>query len=375
MKAVLETATSAARPARAPSAWVPACTRRGEPWLLGLLAASAAAALAWDGSQAAPGHAGLGLLAAVLALWAARRPAHHQAEVAGRGTLVVACALGVQSWEASLSGAVELQLWLAAACVAYAGLLRPVWAAGVVLLGLLQFLPWFTGQPAFDWMPPAVVALAAMGAAVANACVAAAELRRRPEWVDAATGLFSREGLLALGEDLAKGYRGRPTSLAVFECEDLIELRKLYGSAVARGMYRRLVRRLTWLAGSRGIVARTGYTQFAVLLPGVGRERARRAVHRVLGHPSRIEFDVQDSEIVLVPGFAIDETSHQTTDVPALYDALDGRLSRSREFEARRQRYLRRSRERYTSVPPDLDDDGPGSALASTLPMPLGASA
>ncbi len=351
-----------------PASWVPFTLRRAEPWLLVALAGLALALSAPLGWLVA---AVLAMAAVLAAFWSFRRPAPHQAELALRAAVLAATALALQC-TASPPPTDALLWWSAAACAAYAFLLPPAWLAGALLLTLEQLLPGPAAQPDFDLVGAAVLVVPAVLASIAGQLLRNRAGRCDPAMLDAATGLFNRNGLRFFGDDLLDGCRrrGRPVAMVLFDCADLAEVRAVYGSRTARALFRRLLERLDAVAGTRGIVARTGGVEFAVLLPGLGREGAIQAVRRALGSPSRIEYDVRDSEIVLVPDFAVDATGPEAADCGELYERLHARLARVRADEARRQRRMRRSRERPG-----------GSSLAgldagtSTDPMPLPAGA
>jgi diguanylate cyclase (GGDEF)-like protein len=166
---------------------------------------------------------------------------------------------------------------------------------------------------------------------------------------DRHTGLFNRGGLMdAANKMLAKARaEARPLSILVIEFNDLREVHEIYGSSVGRKLVAKVVNRLTALAGSHGLVGRTGSAQFTIVLP-MPREKALLAVQRVLGSPARIEFEAGDSEIVLVPEMMLDCTDAETESMAALWreDCLD--LSRMQAREQRRQNHLQRERERHS---------------------------
>lgn len=169
--------------------------------------------------------------------------------------------------------------------------------------------------------------------------------------LDSATGLYTRSGLGWAGEDLLLQARreGRPLTLLVFDFSDLQEVRNIYGRAISRSLRKRVVRKVRTIAGMQGLAARTGKTQFTVLLAGVGGKRAQEMVQRVLGKPSRIELDAGDSEIVLVPDI-LGETvaASRIATVDELYREVAQDLAEMRERELRRRLYLQRERERHS---------------------------
>lgn len=168
------------------------------------------------------------------------------------------------------------------------------------------------------------------------------------ESIDRSTGVFNRAGLAAAVDD---AMRGRSDAVAVsaivLEFSDLREVREIYGAATARKVVAQVVRRLRAVAGLRGIVGRTGPAQFTVAFVGCAAARAIRNLERGLGKPARVEFDAGDSEIVLVPGFVVDETEDGES-FAALQRRIALELARLQRQERRRLDYLTSERERYS---------------------------
>ncbi len=199
-----------------------------------------------------------------------------------------------------------------------------------------------------------------------------------PAHVDPCTGLLNRHGLLALtGRRLDDARRcGRPLALAVFDCNDLLEVDNLYGRRVSHELMDRLAAQLDRLAGATGLAARTGPAQFAVALPGLERGGAVRAIQRGLGASPCIDLDRRRGyEIVLVPDFLAD-TADGTETAEQLYRRLCIDLVRSLELQQHRCRHMRRERERH-SQPMGLAPAANEIAFtkirspADTIPMPL----
>jgi GGDEF domain-containing protein len=171
--------------------------------------------------------------------------------------------------------------------------------------------------------------------------------------VDQSTGLYNRAGLLAYGgamQDKARRER-KPLAIAVFDFEDLLEVREIYGATIYQQVLDHVVVKLRTLAGPRGLCARTGKAQFTVLLQGCGRDRVLRAVQRVLGSPTRIELDTGEDEIVLVPDFQF-ESGCGDEPIGELYKEICRDLLKQRENEHRRRHYLQRERERHSRPSP-----------------------
>ncbi|MBA2675637.1 diguanylate cyclase [Ramlibacter sp.] len=168
--------------------------------------------------------------------------------------------------------------------------------------------------------------------------------------VDEATQLYNPRGFAECGGEILRIARAakRPVSLVVLDFNDMVEVRHIYGREISCKLLARVVRKLETLAGSQGIAARMDRAQFAVVLPGVDRERAQAAVHRVLGRPCRVEFDAGDSEIVLVPDVMAETAAPDVETIEELHAEVLHGLMEMRSREMRRQHYLQRERERHS---------------------------
>jgi diguanylate cyclase (GGDEF)-like protein len=173
--------------------------------------------------------------------------------------------------------------------------------------------------------------------------------RPRAHACDRSTGLYNRAGLFDIAAQALRLQRtDEPTSMIVADFSDLHEVHEIYGSAVARKVAARIVRRLRDVAGLRGFVGRTGTTQFTIVLPGATHHRACKAVRRALGSPARVEFDAGDSEIVLVPRIAVDAAEPGAESIRTTYQDLCLELARTQRNEERRMRWLASERERHS---------------------------
>jgi len=185
--------------------------------------------------------------------------------------------------------------------------------------------------------------------------------------IDEATSLYNKAGFVAHGDAMLARRGRRAVSVAVFDCADLLEVRNIYGSRMARKLTDRIVRKLSALVAGRGFAARTGPAEFTVVVWG-SREKALAAIQRTLGNPSRIELDAGDSEIVLVPWFQVESAGPDIAGVEELYRDLRRDISDMADQEQRHQHHVQRERERHsrpmgvTAVP---------AHLAPTMPAPL----
>ena len=381
---------AAAAPAGAPPDWISHSLRHLERWV----AWSIAVYTAWLAVFAFPGVPAVWLFvlyAGLVGKWAEARPARHQAEMAWRGTALVAGAYALQTHTApEVGGPTGLfSFWLSITCLYYAFMLKPAWAAGVVGCALVAFTASFLQTPALaspaEFMAHAgflcifPLLLAMRFGGVMRGPDEALENGR----IDHSTALYNKAGFTAHGDELLAACRreNRPLSIAVFDCADLLEVRSIYGSRITRKLMARITRKLMKLCTDQGLAARTGPAEFTVVLPGMNREKALAAIGRVLGSPMRIELDAGDSEIVLVPSFLVECAGSDTSCVDEIYQELRRELTQIDAQEQRRQHYLQRERERHSrpmgmvSLPPAAPAAKPKKPmrvpLSATMPAPL----
>jgi GGDEF domain-containing protein len=159
----------------------------------------------------------------------------------------------------------------------------------------------------------------------------------------------------------------RPLSLAVFDFSDLPELQAVFEGRIASGFGALIARRLQLIAPAKGVVVRTGPTTFVVLLPNFDSTRARLAIRSALGRACCIEFDVGNSEILLVPEFTTQTVRSDAESIAQVYRDLRTELARGLQHTERRQAYLKRERESHTR-PMRL---APATPMAATMPAQL----
>ncbi|HSV44866.1 MAG TPA: GGDEF domain-containing protein [Ramlibacter sp.] len=186
--------------------------------------------------------------------------------------------------------------------------------------------------------------------------------------LDPSTGLYNTEALTRFASAVLRSTQPdhKPVSVVVFDFPDLLEVHSIYGRGVSRKVIAHVAGKLRALAGGRGMAARTGKVQFTVVLPGMGREKARQAVERALGKSGCIEFDAGDEEIVLVPDFAIETAPAHSESIQDIHRELCQELAQERLAEQRRHHYMQRERERH-SRPMGLQP----ALVPATMPVSL----
>jgi GGDEF domain-containing protein len=325
------------------------------------------------------------LYAGLVGKWAESRPARHQSEMSWRAIALIAGAYVLHTHiSPDLGGPLgPFFFWVGVTCVFYAFMLKPAWAAGVVGVALLELAVSCLQSPSplgSEFMVRAgflcifSLLLAMRFGVEMRACDETLESGR----IDGGSGLYNLAGFAAHGDVLLAGCRrdNRPVSVAVFDCADLLEVREIYGSRIARKLMERTVRKLGALCASHGLAARTGPAEFTVLLPGMGRDKALASIARLMGSPTRIELDAGDSEIVMVPNFVVEAAGPDVACVSEIREELHGDLARIAHSEQRRRRYLQRERESHSrpmgiAAVAEVAGESTLRQLASTMPAPL----
>lgn len=360
--------------------WISHSLRHLERWV----GWSIAVYTAWLALFAFPGVPALWVLALYAGLvgkWAEAYPARHQMEMAWRGAALIAGAYVIHTQSGVDVGGPggPFFFWLSITCLYYAFMLKPAWAAGLVAFALAEFA--LAGWQASSASPVELLAQGAfLGVFPLMLAMKFGSVMRRPDEalengrVDSSTALYNMQGLKELGDEMLSAAQRdhRPVAVAVFDCADLLEVRTIYGSRIARKLLARIVRKLMSVTADRGLAARTGPAEFTVVLPGMTREKALAAIQKVLGNPSRIELDAGDSEIVLVPSFLIEASATDTESIDELYRDLRRELLQISQDEQRRHHHMRRERERHSRPMPLHSQPSPEQA---TRPASLHADA
>jgi GGDEF domain-containing protein len=138
-----------------------------------------------------------------------------------------------------------------------------------------------------------------------------------------AATLVSRTEVIIAGDRLLARTRSRhqPLTVAVVELADVADVEQLFGRAVAESIMGRLAAKLRALVTSRGLAARTGQTQFSLLLPGFAADEALQALHTAFGEAGWLEHEGRD-ELVLLPDLQVDAVGPELSSVEDLYVSL-----------------------------------------------------
>lgn len=162
------------------------------------------------------------------------------------------------------------------------------------------------------------------GIALAAATAAYAIWARRPSTGGAAAPpLVGRTEVIIAGDKLLTRTRqkAQPLSLAIVELSDIADVERLFGQDVAEAIMGRLAAMLRGLVTSRGLAARTGQTQFSLLLPGVEPQDALLALRTAFGETGCLEHESHD-ELVLLPDVKVDAVGPEHASVAPVYIEL-----------------------------------------------------
>jgi hypothetical protein len=171
--------------------------------------------------------------------------------------------------------------------------------------------------------PGATLVHGLAGIALATAAAVYAMWARRPAALSAAPPLVGRTEVIIAGDRLLTRTRqkAQPLSLAIVELSDIADVERLFGQDVAEAIMGRLAAMLRALVTSRGLAARTGQTQFSLLLPGVEPQDALLALRTAFGQTGCLEHESHD-ELVLLPDVKVDVVGPEHGSVAPVYIEL-----------------------------------------------------
>lgn len=327
------------------------------------------------------------LYAGVLGKWCHLFPSRRQGGMFLHGALLVCAAYLLHTHTSDRLGGPGglFFFWTAVPVLAYAFLLKPRWGIALVALAVLEFALSTAvlgdvgaadlAQAGFLLVFPLVLSMPF------------GEAMRKPDEqmeqgrVDSSTGLLNREGLMTHGDVLLRECRRekRPATIAVFGCEDLVAARETFGRKAGHKLLQELVSRLQAIAGSRGLVARTGPAEFTLMLPALNRDKALQAIARQLGNPLRVELLVNGDEVVIAPVLVVETVGAAEASIEGACADLCADLRRiqdaGRDGGAIDQPLPRAAApvSTATGAAPGKLPAGAALALAETMPVALGA--
>ncbi|HSV48299.1 MAG TPA: GGDEF domain-containing protein [Ramlibacter sp.] len=274
--------------------------------------------------------------AALVGKWAEQVPARQQLQLFLRALAMLAAGFVMHSQAAPSLGerADLLFFWLFMPTFCYAFLLRRGWAWGVLGLALFALtLSWLQARSFETWTTFAAEAgfLALFTPLVAmrfGSAMHSVELALEQGLRDRSTRLYNMSGLLHHGDALAEACQRRkqPMTLVLLDCPDLLKVDQEHGRSVARKAIGAWVRSVQRIAGERGLAARTGPTEFAVLMPWQARDKVLRGMERELGEEPSLDLVLGSAEITLTPAFRIGMLDEKVSTVEDLHEHLSNQL-------------------------------------------------
>lgn len=249
------------------------------------------------------------LYAGVLGKWCHLFPSRQQGRMFLHGALLICAAYLLHAHTSDRLGGPGglFFFWTAIPALAYAFMLKPRWGMALVALAVVEFgaasaMTGDIGAAVFAQAGFLVLFPVALWMPFGEAMRKPDELLEQTR-IDRSTGLLNKAGLMTHGDVLLRECRRERGSatLAVFGCDDLLAVRETFGRKAGHQSLDLLVRNLQAIAGSRGLVARTGASEFTVMLPGLNREKALQVIARHLGNPLRVELLVNGEEVVMTP--------------------------------------------------------------------------
>lgn len=207
-----------------------------------------------------------------------------------------------------------------------------------------------------------------------EASLAAARCAMRECGRNPARAIYTKAGFAALGDDLIRVARAHdmPLSMAVFDFKDLLEAQEVYDWPAFHEMFTSVIDRLFSLAGRRGLVAHTGTAEFTVVLPGLDRCRAKGAVVAAMGHPARVEFDIGNIEILLVPDVEVECVGSDVEHAKDFHVELRRDMDDAYGYEQRRLAHITRDRE-WHSRPMELYSPSAPQQIWAPVPVTMPA--
>jgi GGDEF domain-containing protein len=362
--------------------WISFTMRRLEPWV----AWSIGLYTAWIALFAYPDLPALWLFvvyAGLIGKWCEVRPPRVQSEMFARGAALVAGAYVLHTLTSAEIGGPGgiFFFWLSITTLYYAFMLKPGWALAIVAIAVVEYVVSNLQSSRSESLSVMMAHLGFLLVFPLAVAMKFGAVMRRPDEaieqsrLDRFTGLYNKLGLLEHGDELLAACQRerKPVTLAMFDFEDLRELREVYGRKLGRKVLNRVVRKLLAVAGERGLAGRTGPTEFTLMLPGLSRDKALQAIAREFGNPPRIEFDFGGEEIVLMPTLVAESATLQDASLGDLYDELCLDLQQRRERAS--QPFAHSQPSRCHSVPPVRPAPAPVprmSPMPQTMPVALG---
>ena len=345
--------------------------RRLEPLVAGALGV----ATGWVGvvASADAGAIWLSVLAALaIAGWGRSFPATSHWLMLARALLLLCIALGLHLEPDQAGPGGDFFFWLPVIAVAYALLLDPRLAGGVLVMCAAEFLLAFTlkgqqGQWRSVFIDIGTLLIFGSTALMFGRSILRSELQVEATLTDAHSGLYNKAGLFLYGTELLQEClrSDRAMTMVLLNCRDLGDVRELLGREAASRMFSEAVKAVARTAPRAGLAARTDRLEFVLVLPGLTNARSKELVQSVLGTPPKLALKSAGRQLEIVMEVTVGSLGKGIATMEELYELLQAKLQH-------RRHPAHLTTEAGESV---MDESGgPLSRLelSPTLPMPLG---
>ncbi len=282
------------------------------------------------------GFAGLWIFVAYAGLvgyWGQIFPAWRQVHLLARAVALLAGALLLHVYLGSEIGAMPepFFFWFVIPTLCYAFMLTMAGAWFVVVLSVTGYvLAWWQVHTHSSWLemlaqtgmlfliPPLLCMR--FGRAMRSAQEVAEEGLR-----DRVTGLYNKSGLMHHGQRMVDTFDGEAGAvcMVLVTAGTAQQIRDAPARRAARKAVTVLATRMARIAGKRGLAARTGALEFAIMLPGT-RDKAMRIVEGVLSPLTGTEINGIDGALALTPTWCGRVVDPKVQSLQELFDELRG---------------------------------------------------
>ena len=274
------------------------------------------------------------LIAACVGGWSRVYPAHKQVMLLARAGLLILATLVLQLVPGLGGPTGPFFYTLLMIGVFYALLLATPWAILVSLLTVVEFaLACWLAESSPSWQTGLIqggsLVLMLFLASTFGQSIRLADTRVESNLRDTRTLLYNETGFFVHGAMLLADCqkRSRPFSMVLLNGASLRDMPERVGRKMTNDLYAQIVQGIGKVPGE-GIAARTDTVEFALLLPGVTRERAAALVRQQLGEQPKVEVMMSGKPITVTLDMAITQSNSKDRTIEALYDMMHAYLSK-----------------------------------------------
>lgn len=274
------------------------------------------------------------LIAGCVAGWSRVYPAQKQLMLLGRAVLLILATLVLQLVPGLGGPTGPFFYTVLMIGVFYALLLATPWAILVSVLTVVEFALacWLAESPP-TWQTGLIqggsLVLMLFLATVFGQSIRLADTRVESNLRDTHTLLYNETGFFVHGALLLADCqkKNRPFSMVLLNGASLRDMPERVGRKMTNDLYSQIVQGIGKVPGE-GIAARTDTVEFALLLPGVTRERAAALVRQQLGAQPKVEVMMSGKPITVTLDMAITQSNSKERTVEGLYDMMHAYLSK-----------------------------------------------